>query len=284
MKAPLNTLLFGGCLLHWPLKRTAPARGKLALREYGKVKEVHTFGEMVQIIEVLRGEKIVPRELKYLAHMSPRLTALPEVNPFADLDLALLEPASPIELTLRGVAVNRFAINRFVRAQFADADREANNLAAKWLRHGLIGLDETTRLEAGTKLLDHIHGQSDEAELARAIVRETRASQGDIIGGFHKMRELLACPMGVALYVFRYMPDGRTISLPLGFREAVLEAAQQLRLPIFDPSPLVISYGVQAALGADQGHYSEEFLPIAGEALVKFAQSVYEGSQSKTVQ
>ena len=88
-----------------------------------------------------------------------------------------------------------------------------------------------------------------------------------------KMQTLLGCPVGVALYVFRYMPDGRAISWPAGFRETVLLAAQNLDLPIFDPVPLVVEYGVEKALEPPLAHYSKEFLPVAGNALADFIQS-----------
>jgi hypothetical protein len=280
MTSPLNTLLFGGCMIHWPLTRTSCADGKLALDAYGPVREVHTFGEMFQIIEVLKGGNTVLPEYRDLAHMRQRLGPAQGADNFGDLDVALIEPASPVELEFRGVAVNRFTVNRLVRAETGESPF-AKKLSAKWMRQGLIGLDDDMRASTAAKLVMHVTGDSEDAELARAVILETRAFPSDISGGLRKMQALLGCPVGVALYVFRYMPDGRAISWPTGFREIVLNAAQDLSLPIFDPVPLVLDYGVEAAMTPPLAHYSEEFLPVAGNSLVSFIQSVRAGCKSR---
>jgi hypothetical protein len=277
-KMLLNALLFGGCLVHWPLVRTARAQEGLAPENYGPIREVHTFGEMFQIIEVLRGQKTVPQEWRHLAHMRPDLGPVPGADRFSDIDVALVEPASPTELEFRGTAINRFAIARFVRATVGDGSKETEKILAKWLRLGLVALNDTVRAEAGEQLVERVRGDTADAELARAVIRETRAYPSDIGGGFRKMQELLGCPIGAVIYVFKYMPDGRPISWPAGFREQVLFAAEDLGLPVFDPAPLVVRHGVQAALAEGLSHYSAEFLPVAGEALLAFARSVCEGT------
>src|SRR5215471_3927955 len=141
MAHPLNTILFGGCLIHWPLQETQCAYGKLVLGGYGPISEIHTFGEMCQIIDVLRGTRDVPQEYRYIAHMEPSLGPVRGAGDFADLDVALVEPASSVELEFRGYSVNRFAIARFVRAQ-AGESKEAPKLCARWLREGLVSLHE----------------------------------------------------------------------------------------------------------------------------------------------
>ena len=282
MNSPLNTLLFGSCMIHWPLTRTPSANGELTLDSYGPVREIHTFGEMFQIIDVLKGKRDVPREYRYLAHMHAKLCPVPEAKDFADVEVALLEPSSSIELTFRDIAVNRFAVNRVLRAATGEENREAKKLSAQWMRVGLIGLDESVRKSTAEKLLDHVKPDSKDAELARAVIRETRAFPSDIPGGFRKMQDLLGCPIGVALFVFRYMPDGRAISWPAGFRENILSTAQDLGLPIFDPVPLVVGYGVTPAMSHALAHYSDAFLPVVGKALVDFVQSVCAGGKSET--
>ncbi len=264
-------------MIHWPLTRTSCADGKLVLDAYGPVREIHTFGEMFQIIDVLKGKKVVPLEYRDLAHMRKKLIPVPGADNFGDLDVALLEPATSVELEFRGIAVNRFAVNRLVSAETGESPL-AKKLSAKWIRQGLIGLDEPARASTAAALHIHVTGDSEDADLARAVILETRAFPSDIPDGFRRMQALLGRPIGVALYVFRYMPDGRAISWPAGFREAVLKAAQDLNLPIFDPTPLVLKYGVEAAMSPRLAHYSDEFLPVAGNALVNFIQSVKERS------
>jgi hypothetical protein len=278
---PLNVLLFGGCLVHWPVRRTSKARGRLRYNAYGPIKELHSFGEMFQIVEILRGQKKIPEEFESITPMT-ELSPVRRACDFGDIDVALLEPASPIELTFRGIAFNRNAINLRLLRPSAGLNEKGRKLAAIWLRQGLVGLNDTIRGETAAALAEHVTGDTPGDALTRALVLEARSSKSDVLGGFIKMRELLDCPIGVVSYVFRYMPDGRPVSWPAGFREEVFAAAQQLNLPIFDPAPLVQASGVETALMPDQRHYSERFLPMAGAELVEFARSVHRSAKMRT--
>ncbi len=277
----LNALLFGGCLVHWPMTRTSQAEGRLRHDAYGPIREIHSFAEMFQIVEILRGQRRIPWKFESISRMT-ELRPVPNAIDFHDIDVALLEPASPIDLTFRGVAIHRNAfIGPFLKP-IQDLGKEERKVVSAWLRQGLMGLDETIRVEAGAELASYVVGDSPEDKLARALFRELRSAKADVLGGFIKMRELLNRPIGVVSYVFRYMPDGRPISWPAGFREEVLSAAQQLNLPVFDPIPLVQDFGIGAALAEDFGHYSEAFMPVAAEALVRFAESVHRNATAKT--
>jgi len=278
---PLNALLFGGCLVHWPVTRTSRAEGRIRCDAYGPIREIHSFAEMFQIIEILRGQRKIPQEFQSISRMT-ELSPVPSAADFSDVDVALLEPASPIELTFRGVAFHRNAITTKFIKPIADRGREERKVAATWLRHGLVGLNEEIRAEAAAKLAGYVVGDTPEDDFARAVFLEVRSKKTDVLGGFTKMRELLNRPIGVVCYNFRYMPDGRPISWPAGFREEVLAAAQQLNLPVFDPAPMVQSFGVAAALAKDLGHYSDEFMPVAAEALVEFMESIHRNANAKT--
>jgi hypothetical protein len=210
------------------------------------------------------------------------LKPVPGAADFGDVDVALLEPASPIELTFRGVAFHRNAITTRFLMPIMGRGREQRKVGAAWLRQGLVGLNETIRVEAAAKLADYVVGDAPEDDFARSLFLEVRSKKTDVLGGFIKMRELLNRPIGVVCYNFRYMPDGRPISWPAGFREDVLAAAQQLNLPVFDPAPMVQEFGVDAALAQDLGHYSEDFMPVAAEALVGFAESVHRNAYAKS--
>jgi hypothetical protein len=278
---PLNTLLFGGCLVHWPMTRTSRAEGRLAYDAYGPIREVHSFGEMFQIVEILRGQRTITPELHLLTRMV-ELVPMPGASDFSDIDVVLLEPASPIELSFRGVAFNRSKLNLLLKP-IVEKGKEERRAGASWIRYGLVGLNEEIRAETAARLVQSVGGDSPEDELTRAIFLETRAEKTDVLGGFVKMQELIKRPTGVVSYVFRYMPDGRAISWPAGFREEVLAAAEHLNLPVFDPVPLVQKFGVQAALQADLGHYNDNFMPVAADALVEFAEAVYRNAAGEAV-
>lgn len=276
----LNALLFGGCLVHWPMTRTTRAEGRIRYDAYGPIREIHSFAEMFQIVEILRGQRKIPEEFQLISRMT-ELRPVSGAADFGDIDVALLEPASPIELTFRGVAFHRNAITTRFLMPIMARGREERKVGAAWLRQGLVGLNEAIRAEAAAKLADYVVGDTPEDDFARALFLEVRSKKTDVLSGFIKMRELLNRPIGVVCYNFRYMPDGRPISWPAGFREDVLAAAQQLNLPVFDPAPMVQEFGVDAALAEDLGHYSEDFMPVAAEALVGFAESVHRNAYAK---
>jgi hypothetical protein len=277
LRGPLNTLLFCGCLVHWPLERTKSADRRLASNAYGPIREIHSFGEMFQIIEILRGQRTIPREFRALTHMT-KLTPIPRAADFGDVDVVLIEPSSPIELSFRGVAFNRMALNTMVQKPAAALGKDLARHAAHWIRHGLVGMNEEMRAQSAAELVKCFPGDSPEDELRRAVILEARSSRADVLGGFRKMQELVPRPIGIVSYVFRYMPDGRVVSWPAGFREEVLDAASQLGLPVFDPVPLVEQFGIQKALGPDLGHYSDAFMPAIGRDLVTFAESIHKNA------
>ena len=62
---------------------------------------------------------------------------------------------------------------------------------------------------------------------------------------------------------------------------AVVPSALFAAAMIFDPVPLVMRYGVEKALEPPLAHYTKEFLPVAGDALVDFTRSVHTRSKSQ---
>jgi len=278
MKAPLNVLLFGGCLLRRPVRSVPDLAAKLNPAKYGDIKVVHSFGEMVQVVEFLRGRREVPQELRRLTGISSRLVPLPDARDFSDLDLALIEPASPVEMSFRGIAINRGRIQSEVLRPIESQSREAARLCQKWMRIGILGMNDTIRTKLGAELMALVPDDEDH-EFRRAVLSETRAEKSDLTGGFRTMRELLGCPIGAVVFIFRYMPDGRPVSFPAGAREEVIAAAGGLDLPIFEPTSMVREYGVAAALEKDSRHYTRTFLPIIGGAIVEFAQAIHAHAQ-----
>jgi hypothetical protein len=277
LRGRLNTLLFCGCQVHWPLGRTRSARRRLACNAYGPIKEIHSFGEMFQMIEVLRGQRTIPRELRVLSRAA-KLKPNRGAADFADVDVVLIEPSSPIELSFRGVAFNRMALNAMVLKPATALGKDAARHAAHWIRHGLVGMNEEMRARSADELVKCFPGDSPRDVLRRAVIVETRSAKADVLGGFRRMQELIPRPIGIVSYVFRYMPDGRVVSWPAGFRDDVLDAASQLGLPLFDPEPLVQEFGLQKALEADLGHYSAAFMPVIGKALIAFAENIHKNA------
>src|SRR5690348_2356008 len=98
---PYNALLLGGCMLHWPILRTAVHRTILKCDTYGPLIEVFTLGEMFQLLDLLQEKVEIPAALQPLARMPANFRARAPVNNFDVMDVALVCPSSPIELTFR---------------------------------------------------------------------------------------------------------------------------------------------------------------------------------------
>jgi len=274
MSEKLTALVMGGCLVRRPLRSVPNLQSRLVVDRYGIIKVVHSMAEMIQAVEFLKGRREIPPEIRFLTSVSPFLKPLPEGDDFRDLDLVLAEPGSPVDITFRGFATNRGRISDLVLKPIEDTVPEARKLTLKWVRLGLMEMNEEARQETSAKLLELVPDDG-QAEFRRAVIAETRAAPSDVVQGLKKLQELTNRPIGVVVFVFRYMPDGRPVSWPAGSREGAIAAAKALDLPYFEPTALVQQHGVQNALEKDQRHYTENFLPVIGEAIVEFAQQVH---------
>jgi hypothetical protein len=274
MTRPLTALVMGGCLLRRPLRSVPDLQAKLVVDRYGIVKVTHSVTEMIQAVEFLKGAKRIPPDMRAMTSVGPLLQPMPEGDDFRDLDLVLAEPGSPVDITFRGLATNRGRITDLVIKPIEDAVPEARKFTQKWIRLGLMEMKEDARQELSANLLALIP-DDEHAEFRRAVISETRATPSDVVGGLRTLRELTNRPVGVVIFVFRYMPDGRPLSWPAGSREGAIAAAKALDLPYFEPTAMVQQHGVQNALEQDQRHYTPEFLPIVGEAIVAFARDVH---------
>jgi hypothetical protein len=271
---PLNALVMGGCLLRRPLRAVPHLEENLATDRY-RLKVMHSTAEMIQAVEFLYGRKEIPPEIRVLTGVANLLSMpLPESGALDDLDLVLAEPGSPVDITFRGFAINRTRMGDVVIKPIEEAAPEACALAQKWLRLGLMEMNEDARRQLSDQLIGFVP-DDEMADYRRAVITETRALPNDVLGGLQQLQALAQRPIGVIVFVFRYMPDGRPISWQKGSREGVIAAANALDLPYFDPTSLVQQYGVGHALEKDQRHYTEAFLPVMGEAIVEFAQQVH---------
>ncbi|MBA3811055.1 MAG: hypothetical protein H0X27_05305 [Caulobacteraceae bacterium] len=281
MAGSINAFIMGGCLLHGPLNPCARDGTRFTYPKYGPVPGVYTFGEMIQAIQILRGERDVPPEIRPLCNMRPNFKAVPGAAEFSDVDVALLEPSSPIEIIFRGCHLNRTCLAQQVMHPIRDLGRDAAKSLSTWFRAGLMAPDEEVRALAAEELVTFVPDDMADAEWKKAVIREARSERSNVLEGFRRVQGMIGRPLGVVVYIFQYLADGRALSWPAGFHEDVKEASRQLNLPVFEPSIMVNNYGVQAALRKDLRHYNDAFTPIMADALVEFAKSVFEMSRAR---
>jgi hypothetical protein len=282
MSEPTTVLTMGACLLHGPLNPLARERKRLAYPKYGPFPGVYTFGEMFQALDILLGKADVPAEIRPIANIRPNFVAKPSAVGFNEVDVVLVEPSSPVNLCYRGCYLNRTTLAQIVIAPIRATGREAAKAAGQWLRTGLVGFDEAARLKGAEDLVKLIPKDLPERDFFADVILETRSSKVDVLEGLKNIASIMQRPMGVVVYVFQYLSDGRALSWPEGFLEEVLAAAEELDLPVFQPAEFVRSYGVKKALRDDLRHYNEEFTPVIAEALAQFADSVAERNEGRS--
>ncbi|MGI8839357.1 MAG: hypothetical protein ACR2F8_00995 [Caulobacteraceae bacterium] len=274
----IRILPLGGCLLHRPLgdfgKLNYNVRARVGTG--GQVRENYSFSEMIQFVRMLRGEIVLPPEIKELAGMDARFEPLPGIGDFAGVDVVLLEPSTPVDIVFGDYLLNRTAIIARIVQPIRDANPEPKyaRMTNYWMTKGLYAGDVAVQESLGGELAALVTGDTPLERAARAVLIEARAIQRDVAEGMGTLRAMIDRPMGVLTFIFQYLPDGRPVSWPAGFRDDVLAAATHLNLPVFEPWKLVEQYGVAATLKDDLRHYKDEFLPTVAQAIVDFAGQV----------
>ncbi len=281
MPESTSILVLGGCLLHGPLNPRSRAGAGFNYPKYGPIPGTYTFGEMFQAIGILRGERDVPPEIRPLCALRPNFKAVPRAAEFSDVDVALIELSSPIEIIFRGCNLHVPCLAQEIMNPIRNQSREAAKCMATWFRSGLQAVDDDVRAMAAEELVRFIPDTFENAELMKAVILETRSEKSEVLNGMARLQRLIGRPLGVVVYIFQYLADGRAISWPADFHEEVKAACEKLNLPIFEPSILVNRYGVQAALRKDLRHYNDQFTPVIANALVDFARVVSESSRAR---
>jgi hypothetical protein len=258
-----SVLPLGACTLTIPLMRLHRRQIiSSVLSEIGfpRWPLVLTAGAAQQLIDIVRGATPLPppalSDLCYHETLPSELQA-DAAGRVANADVCLLEIGSPVELEYDGYLLNRNRVRVFVYA-LADAagDRKP---AAAWL-NALTKDNDALRAKSAEALIAHLAGN----ELACALVARTRshvASEDEIDGRLAAIRGFLNGAIGMVLHNFRYMPDGRAVDWPQGFKQQLITIAGRLGIPTWDPAALVAEHGVHTAIVEDSGHYVKAFGP-----------------------
>src|SRR5947209_18755392 len=108
--APIHILPLGACLMRGPLNPVHKEGDRLQYAKYGPLAPCYTLGIMFQELVTLRGDVDVPQEIRPLCGMAARAGAIAGADSFADVDVVLIEPASPTEIPFLGCSLHRIAL------------------------------------------------------------------------------------------------------------------------------------------------------------------------------
>ena len=138
--------------------------------------------------------------------------------------------------------------------------------------------NDALRGKSAETLIGHLAGN----ELACALVDRTRshiASQDEIHGRLAAIRGFLKGAIGMVMHNFRYMPDGRAVDWPQGFKEQLKTIAARLDIPTWDPAELVAKHGVETAIVPESGHYTKDFYATVAVEYRRFVRRLLSGRE-----
>lgn len=160
--AEARVLAFGGCNIRAPMVRAVhrrtlrdPAPWEDVPRGYrlkGPPFFTYTLGEMDQALACYRGEKSIPQELLGLCNMRPQTAPTPARSPLGQIDVALLEPNTSIEILLDGVIINRRPVLQLLYP-LRKLGAEATQLSTRWFEKGIAARDEEARAANAGELI-----------------------------------------------------------------------------------------------------------------------------------
>lgn len=269
---PLRILNMGSCGIHNPqFGLNSEGRVPYLWSQFGFTVTPYALssGATIQLFDFCTGELKLPLETRLLAYMDPNQPTGESRDALFGTDVILVELSTPIEFLLDGAIVN---INRIAERVVAPLQKFIDKkLVARWAS-GLSQGDEAMRKSAADELLAQMPQEADES--LTLLVKELhtrRLDTDDMVRDLSALRDRLPRPMGLVLYDFQYMPDGRPVEWPARFKRQQAEVAERLKLPTLDFAPLVEKLGTETTLESDLRHWKVEAYPIQAEKLYDFA-------------
>jgi tetratricopeptide (TPR) repeat protein len=244
----------GTCRIHTPLKR---ASGRYPIevdirRNYGFV---HTSDEALQLVRFLQGEKQFQPEVAPLVARDGDL-AKHEREHWAPSDLHIVEISSAKKIVSGADSVQSNYLSHHFADFFASAKRARTfwALVKKGHRHNLI---------------DFLHGEETFRLLSRedrellANLRTEPQSFKSIKSDMAEIAERLGSDkLLFVTHVNAATADGELIAMRDRLIRWVKMAADQLGVPVFDPTPAMRDFGQEQAMesgGLDLTHYTPAF-------------------------
>lgn len=276
----LRVIPLGSCSLTIPLIRLQKRDFVTSiLPEVGFKRWPLSFspGAALQLLNVARGSLTIPAQYRNVCYSGLPDEVVPDASErLASADLVLIEMSTPFELHFRRFILNHNRLRTYATAIFRPLGEAAEKASRKWLG-SFHKRDEALRAQRAWELIEFLDDGDVEDRHLRAIIAETTArySGEDQIARYLKMnRKVLGLPIGVVIFIFRYLPDGTPVEWPAGFNDDVRGAAKGLGIPVYDPAPLVQRHGVRTAIDSDGGHYSYKFNNVVADDYEPFIASL----------
>ncbi|MGX5844171.1 hypothetical protein ACWGTI_25975 [Mesorhizobium sp. ArgA1] len=284
----IRTLPFGGCFLHNPInavlrkEQQASIFTEMGLRGTPFSLSANTNH---QLIDFITGKLNFPEWLKNLVYGEFVDPPSPEK---AELvysgDLALVGMSTPTELIFERALLNVNKVDEFIKEELSALSTE-KKLVSSW-RKALLESNEDARKVLSEELYNTVLKSGNVREHVPDVVRHTLSRTLDVdemTKSVADLRDRLDMPMGIVLYNFMFMPDGRSVQWPAGFKGDCIEVARRLDIPAFDFAPFVAQEGVEKVLMDDRRHWNAPYYLPLGEILFDFCAGIVDRSPKRKV-
>jgi hypothetical protein len=275
----LSVLGLGGCQLRDPLvfAETARRLRRAKIVQPGGTPLCFTFGEVFQLLGFLRGEVDIAPEIRGLVGLDIGCEPIGDALSPDNIDLLVFEPATPVEITFHGRVINQNYITESLLDPLRQSCPGAVKPCALWMSKGVLGMNDDLRARKAAEAIEQLAGLED-CELLKEVLLGVRPVRRDPVDGLRQLSAAVSVPVAVITYIHQYLPDGRPLSWPIGFREEIVRTAQSLGLPVMETWSLVKTFGVAGALQEDGRHYTDAFLAVIGPAIADFAAGAAAGN------
>jgi hypothetical protein len=293
----IKTFLIGSCGVHGP----PYALGRLGFFPYtiGHLgfkcaPFALTSGAAVQVYDFCVGDRKLSQLVRKLAYMTQNEPVPEKRHLVDDSELAFIELSSPVEPMIGDDIVNFNYISEFVVKPLRIAGAKPKLLSG-WVQ-SLINVRDDLKERADALLADWPEAwpddderrlslkplpsspfpvpSPDDPELRFAVetLRTRRLDVDDMVRDLEVLREKMRKPLAIRLYDFRYMPDGRPIDWPAGFKTQQIEIARRMNLATLDFAPVVERYGPRNIFKDDPtcAHFLPKMHPLVAELMYDF--------------
>ena len=272
---------FAGCTVYDPayaLEKMGKAYVCARRSGYDESPYTHTIGEHLQLVDHLRGAFEIPEDLRPFCNVDFKVRPGGFEAAVRDLDVAIVEECSDVEIVLRGVVLNRNRLTSAIQPPAGEAGQPVAEIrqwaaaAHSWYYDGLLRTSPR-REEYAARLLAVMPGRGEQDALLREIIRGAeprRIGATALVDGVHRLQALLRKPVGVLTHTQNYKADGSPIIWPRRLHDQILKACRDNGIPAMHPGELVERHGTGIALQDDLSHWRDDFLPTVAEAIASF--------------
>ncbi|MDQ2860501.1 MAG: hypothetical protein M3T55_07210 [Pseudomonadota bacterium] len=254
----IRTFTIGSCGLHIPQAVLTPRRfinypfGRLGFRQ---TPFALSSGAAVQLYDFCVGKRLLPEAVRLLAYMDKN-QPIPETRYLVeDAEIVLLELSTPIEPMIGDAIVNFNRVAEYIRDPLRNWGVDPK-IINNW-SNALFQLRGDFRERRDILLENWPKGAPDDT-LARFGVENLwcrRLGVEEMVRDLEQLRDRVDAPILLKLFDFQYMPDGRAIEWPAGFKKQQIEVAEQMSLPTLDMAPIVARLGGKRLIAEDMMHW-----------------------------